>query len=252
MMRRIFCQTVVLLLLTMSAMAQTMVYDREVSREAQGRIGASLEVPVARWFKVGVGQELRMKSNFTEFDRSSTELDLIFKPVRHLKLEADYMFLASYKQKKNEWVLRHRLNLIVGGYYSVGRWKMSLRERFQVTFRPDTTQYNTQEKIYPSMYLRTRFKVEYKCFSKPLKPYASVEMFNPLTQTQYTSMWIDEMQYRIGLEWRLSKSSTLDFFYMFDHGFGKDVDIKAKKNKVVITDDIEYNHIIGIFYNYCF
>jgi hypothetical protein len=74
-------------------------------------------------------------------------------------------------------------------------------------------------------------------------------MFNPLNQTKYTNQWIDEMQYRLGLEWRLDAFNTLEFFYMFDHSFGNDVDVKSKKDKVIITPETEYNHIIGVFYS---
>jgi hypothetical protein len=236
-------------------MAQTIEYaDEESSTEARLRVGANFQYNPVKGLSLSLEEEARMRNNFCTFDRLYSTFDISYKVNSYFKFGGTYSFIVLYQdgRKKTDyvpyWDLRHRAVAYATGSISFNRFTLSLRERFQATFRTDSL-YNENEVVNPKMYLRTRLKLEYDFFSKPLKPYLSVEMFNPLNQTKYTNQWIDEMQYRLGLEWRLDAFNTLEFFYMFDHSFGNDVDVKSKKDKVIITPETEYNHIIGVFYS---
>ena len=68
--------------------------------------------------------------------------------------------------------------------------------------------------------------------NKHLKPYVSVEMYNPL-QNVNKNNWLSKMNYRAGLEWKIDSVNGLEFYYMFEHEVTKKVG----------------NHIVGVAYN---
>ena len=85
---------------------------------------------------------------------------------------------------------------------------------------------------YVDWTLRSRLKLNYSFMNKHLKPYVSVEMYNPL-QNVNKNNWLSKMNYRAGLEWKIDSVNGLEFYYMFEHEVTKKVG----------------NHIVGVAYN---
>ena len=280
------------LLLAMPALQASGVEDvtdlrSEESSTAQAglRAGASLQYSPVRHLQLDLSEEVRLRDNFTRFDASYTALEISYKALPYLRFGLGYEFQLLYKDGKKStnyeffWQMRHRALANVTGSYKYMRWNFSLREQYQATFRTDLDEEGLLEKANPKMVLRSRFKVTYSFFSKPFKPYASVEMYNPLNHSSFVDdmfgsdltvtrtgdanpgktfrelmrpSWIDKMQYRLGVEWRLDAHSTLEFFYLFEHTFDKDVDVKKDGARVLVSDDRYYNHALGVFYQYRF
>ncbi|MBP5318974.1 MAG: DUF2490 domain-containing protein [Paludibacteraceae bacterium] len=249
------------------------------------RTGVSLQYSPVRHLQLDLAEEVRVRNNFMTFDASYTAFEISYKVHPNIRFGAGYEFQLLYKDGKkstdyvNFWQMRHRALANVTGSYKYMRWNFSLREQYQATFRTDLDAIGQLEKANPKMVLRSRFKVTYSFFSKPVKPFASVEMYNPLNQSAFVRdmmdsdlqvvrtgdanygktfrqlmrpSWIDKMQYRLGVEWRLDAHSTFEFFYLFEHTFDKDVDVKKGGARVVVSDERMYNHALGVFYQYRF
>lgn len=259
--------------LTLSAQDADVISMPSVSvTDARLRLGAGFTYKIVKGLDLDLQEEVRLRNNMGRFDRSKTDIELSYKTCPYVKLGLGYTFSVLYKdgRKKtnyqNYWTFRHRVLANVMFMIPMGRWELSLRERFQAVFRTDTL-YNLNEVVNPSMHLRTRVRLQYKAFSKPLKPYMYVEMYNPLNQPDYikenrywvdkclgTKSWryIDEVDARIGLQWRLTAGSSLDFYYQFEYVMNTDFDVKPVKEIIECTREFSYNHIVGISYNYQF
>jgi hypothetical protein len=108
--------------------------------------------------------------------------------------------------------------------------RLSLRERWQYTYRPETTTdryyfadypslkwtgdmdgWKATEKIYDGKgkeQLRSRLQLEYDKKRANIKPYVNVEL--------YSSWVIDEkIRYTIGTDFKLTKQHSLDVYYRF-------------------------------------
>lgn len=225
-----------------------------------GRIGVELDFELSRHLSLGIENSLRFKNDFKSFDRNYLTAGLSYKPLTYLKAGVGYTFMSLWHDGKKStdykkyWDLRHRVQADVSGILPIGNWKITLRERVLGTFR--TLKFDPLEKVSPEFSLRTKISAEYTSRRRPLTPYVSVELSNTLNVPDFIGRnYIDKIRNRLGLKWRLTRRSYLDFFYRFDVGYNMDVNIDYKKDKVTIKGvDVRtektYTHIIGI--TYCF
>lgn len=131
---------------------------------------------------VGLSTELRMQDNSTTVNRWGIGAELGYKVNKYFKLGASYSFLYGYNADKfktkvtdhykddivdddhwngynkvetftqSNWVMRHRFNVEANATVKLGGWlRISLRERYQYTHRPE--QYENETK--------TKWKVRY-------------------------------------------------------------------------------------------
>ena len=133
---------------------------------------------------------------------------------------AIYEFQVLQKSVEH-FQFRHRVKFVVQPNVSFGRFNLSLREMPQMTYTD-----------YVDWTLRSRLKLNYSFMNKHLKPYISVEMYNPLKKNVGKD-WLSKMNYRAGLEWKIDSVNGLEFYYMFEHEVTKKVG----------------NHIVGVAYN---
>ena len=216
----------------------------------------------SRW-SAGAGVEFRSRDNAGEADRWSVGADVTYKITDWLKASAGYTLLDDHRHKVNNsgkkyadyWGLRHRFNLSLTGAYSIGDLSISLRERWQYTYRPAKTvqRYwnytDDDDDIYygdpvpdkagtdPHTYgikvknvWRNRLQLKYK-LNKTWRPYASVET--------NVSHGLEKIRYAAGTEIRLSKKHWLDAKYLFQTCPNDD-------------DDEGNRHIISLGYTYKF
>jgi long-subunit fatty acid transport protein len=182
-------------------------------------------------------------------DRWSFGANVNYKLTDWLKLSAGYSLLDDHYYKLNDsgkkyadyWGLRHRFNVSATASQSFGNLTLSLRERWQYTYRPETTvqRYYTangteaDEHTYSGKgknVWRNRLQAKYK-LSNMFRPYANVE-------TYMSNGW-DKIRYAVGTELRLNKQHSFDIKYMYQHPFGQD-DTDANR------------HILGLGYTYKF
>ena len=192
-----------------------------------------------------------------EMERRSVGLGLDYKITDWLKAGVSYSLLIDHNNKVNSsgkkyadyWGLRHRFNVQLTASHDFGRLGVSLRERWQYTYRPEKTvdrywNYTDEEddryegaladehtyRGKGSNKWRNRLQLKYK-LTKQWRPYVSAE-------STVGGSGVDKMRYAAGTEIRLTKQHVFDLHYMYQH---------------IYKDDDEANrHILGIGYTFKF
>ena len=150
---------------------------------------------------------------------------------KHMNVDAAY------------WTARHRGTASLTGSFKWNRFKFSLRERYQFTYRMpsqcDRTRlyYNPfheidgQDEFYPitepgdedysymvdekkaksDHKLRTRLEVSYDVKKCPFEPYVEVEVYNELDN----AFAYDKIRYTVGTEYKINKENKLKVFYRY-------------------------------------
>ena len=251
-----------LALLPSSAMAQSDDFGLDFSLEAQKKIN--------KQWSIGLEGELRTRDNTKTVDRWSIGLGVDYKVLKWLKASAGYTFLydnnqnISYYEAADDavldgdaevgdpkkcakyWIPRHRFNVSLTFDKKIfGDFKLSLRERWQYTYRPEHTvseRWSYQDQAYDGKLktysgkgknvLRSRLQLEYDKKGLPVTPYVNAELFNAWS--------LQKVRYHIGLDWKLSKQHSIRAFYRYQHIRNDD-------------DDNEPNiHMIGLGYKFKF
>lgn len=217
----------------------------------------NVEKKISKRLDVGAGVEFRSRDDLKEADRWSFGADVSYKITDWLKASAGYTLLDDHRQKLNSsgrkssdyWGLRHRFNVSLTGSCSFGNLSLSLRERWQYTYRPEKTvdRYWTYTDEEEDRYVgevadqhtyggkgknvwRNRLQLKYKV-NKMWRPYVNAET--------NVSSGLEKIRYSAGTEIRLSKQHWLDVKYLFQKSYGDD-------------DDEGNRHVIGIGYTYKF
>ena len=129
------------------------------------------------------------------------------------------------------WYTRHRATASLSASVKWGRFKFSLRERYQFTHRMRS--YCDRERYYyfersgwdygnPEMItdekkskndhkLRSRFAVSYDIKKCPFEPFAEVEVYNKL---DYAFAY-DKIRYTIGTDYKINKKNKLTLYYRY-------------------------------------
>lgn len=232
--------------------------------EAQDDFGVWSEVNVekkinSRW-DIGASAELRMRDDASEVDRWSAGIDVSYKVAKWLKASAGYSFLndniykVSTKQKVADYYgQRHRFNISLTGSQDFGRLSVTLRERWQYTYRPEKSVWRYYAEGLPyagknadlddddvpykhtfdskaKNVWRNRLQLKYK-LTKQWRPYVNAE-------TYVAKSW-EKTRYSLGTEFRINKQHSFDVKYLFQ-------DIRSNDN------DETDSHIIGLGYTYKF
>lgn len=220
--------------------------------------------------------EFRTADALNEVARYSFSLSTDYKLTSWLKAEAGYVFLrdnnlASFKEEPIDeedlgwviqqgeltdayWTTRHRVNVALVGSVKVDRVKISLRERWQYTYRPETSKTETDYVFYdPSLplepevgepkskivkgkgsnVLRSRLQVAYDIKGVPFEPYASVELYN-----DFKDLKLKKTRYTIGGDYKITKQHSVGLYYRYQDFSG--------------NDEGESTHILGVGYKFKF
>ena len=204
---------------------------------AQDDLGSSLSVDITKKIiprlNLSLEEDFRLRDNLSEVDRFSTTLELSYKPWKFLKLGGAYN-LINYNHDTKGWEVRHRYYFFATGSYRFNRFTVSLRERFQSTYRVGVKE--TSKRANPKLYLRSRLEVEYDIRNCKFEPFASVELYNTLNDPQGNKM--NKLKYTAGSKYKMNKRNSLQLYYRY----------------VNFKDDDEGNgkHMIGAGYSYKF
>ncbi len=219
-----------------------------------GSVGA--EKKISKKLTIGAEAEYRSRNNAGKTDRWSVGIDAEYKLLPWLEAGAGYDFLYNNVEKytyHNDGTVnkyakfnlpRHRLHLDLTGTAKMGAFKLSLREQWQYTYRPEKTiserydydqeGYDGEEKTYSGKgknVLRSRLKLTYNIPHCPVSPYTSAEMYN--------SWNIEKSKYTAGADWNINGQHKLGIYYQYQN-VNDDYDDEADR------------HIIGISYNFKF
>ena len=220
--------------------------------------GAEVEKKVNKQLSVGVEAELRTRNDFKTMERWSLGLAASYKFNKWLKADAGYTLLntnfredISYKSsgaynnwRPSYWGIRHRVHASLTGTYKFqNNLRLSLRERWQYTYRPEKTvtrwdfdNESWEDKVRAGKgknQLRSRLQLEYDKKKALLTPYASVELYN--------SWAIEKIRYTVGTDINVTKSHTFNVFYRYQN-------MKNVEEDVYDPD----MHYIGVGYKFKF
>lgn len=202
------------------------------------------------------------------FKKSYTTIDLAYAPVKYVKLDAGYSlkilgadstWSAAKKADANEWI-RHRVFFSVTGTYKFDHVKVYLRERALLEMRTDSV--NPLEKNAYDWQLRSRLGAEGSLQGTALKLYGWAELSNTLNAPTYQQKYakndpttgsghqfVSHVRTQAGIKWRVSKLSTLDFYYRFTYAYDRDINITKTKGYIRLTEERLFVHSIGVSYN---
>ena len=210
-----------LLLLISSILIVSNLFAQDVFvQDFRTRFSLSLNYKPIKEITLNWTEEARFKNNSSKFDRLYSGLGITYNAHKNFSMGAIYEFQVLQKSV-DHFQFRHRVKFVVQPNVSFGRFNLSLREMPQMTYTD-----------YVDWTLRSRLKLNYSFMNKHLKPYVSVEMYNPL-QNVNKNNWLSKMNYRAGLEWKIDSINGLEFYYMFEHEVTKKLG----------------NHIVGVAYN---
>ena len=241
--------TAFLAVVSLTAMAQT---------EGGLIAGAEVEKKVNKQLSVGVEVEMRTRNNFKTMERWSLGVSASYKFNKWLKADAGYTLLntnfredISYKSsgaynnwRPSYWGIRHRVHASLTGTYKFqNNLRLSLRERWQYTYRPEktVTRWDFDNSCWEDKVrsgkgknqLRSRLQLEYDKKNALLTPYASVELYNAWA--------IEKIRYTAGTDINVTKNHTFNVFYRYQN-------MKS-------VDDGDYDpdmHYIGVGYKFKF
>lgn len=187
-------------------------------------------------------------------EKVSIGIDATYKLLKWLKVQAGYDLqdvrydgrLSSSGKYYNSvaWHIRHRISASATGQLAMGRWKLSLRERWTYTYAPsftcDRTNVNEGSDAYGTVWtfsrpckakntLRSRLSAQYSIRHSILAPYASVELFN--------AWQLEKVRYSVGTELKFSQQHSLKLYYLYQS---------------VTDDDDTDRHVLGAGYKFSF
>ena len=244
----------------LAAMATILASVLPVTAQSEGGmvLSAEAEKKIDKNLSVNVEANMRTRNDFKTMDRWSVGIGAQYKLTSWLKADAGYVLLddnnrakttykasgAENKWRPSYWSIKHRVYASLTASYKLSNnIKLSLRERWQYTYRPETTtqrwDYDEDEwenKVISGKaksILRSRLGIGYDNKRSLLAPYANVELYN--------AWGIDKVRYTVGTDIRLGKQHTLTAFYRFQ-------DVRN-----VSADDYDPDmHYLGLGYKFKF
>lgn len=220
-----------------------LVLSAEASHKFTKRLSASFEA------------EFRSRNDFRTADRVSIGPSVSYKVLPWLKASAGYNLLIDNNREKityqddgvsynnwrpSYWSLRHRFNVSLTASHKVQRVEVSLRERWQYTYRPgkmidnfdfDNGEWEDHEvRGKGKNVLRSRLQLEWDIPKCKFDPFASVEF--------HTTRDLEKTRFIVGVGHTIKKKHAFKAFYRYQlTGSGSD----------------EPNiHLLGLGYTYKF
>ena len=233
---------------------------------------------VNKKFSVGLEAEMRTRDDVKTVDRWSLGVQAGYKVLPWLKASAGYILLYdnnekySYydddddvvkrdigvesgflKRSAQYWGTRHRFHVSLTGSHKFGKLTLSLRERWQYTYKPEYTidarriYFDEDDEEYVAEgfldgkshtyrskaknVLRSRLMAEYKIKTIPITPYVSAELFN--------SWGLEKTRYTIGTDYSINKRNTVSLYYRYQHVSDND-DNEADRHLVGLSYQVKF------------
>lgn len=265
-----------LLLLPVLSVAQEKNYvetDPTFTTGARVAVGAEVNL-IPRTLDLSVSEQLRLGDNFSRFQRSYTTVGLDCKLLPWLKAGLSYSFIENNSTSKG-WGMRHRGAFALTESFKVDRWKISFREKVQVTHRSDSVNlYQSPQNVWV---LKGRVKAGYNLPHSRFTPYASAEArilmngVNPDAfeydskkgrwsnpDPQYNDVYLNRVRLIGGTTYKMRNRNVLDLYVVADLKYDLDIDFnsdgKQKKTTSGYADYLFLNdsYFVGFGVSYTF
>lgn len=254
-------------LLTLPGLVRAQGTVNALESDFATRASIAVDKKLARGLHLSAEYQLRTESGLSRINRHQASLGLNYKFNDYFKGGLEYTFI--YHNGSSAWSPRHRAGVFLQGGFNAGDWRFTLRENFQWTHR--TGDFNTYQNTPDLFTLKSRFKVQYKGF-KSVTPYAYVELKNVFNDPSLKATWNSATssysdysflgygdtyfsRYRgsLGLEWKINKHNSLEFYGLVDYLYNKDIDTNKSGTKLKsLTWDQTLRTTIGVGYTFKF
>ena len=271
----------ILMFLPLAGKAQNKELDytlTEPTIQTGARFDANLEITlIPKTLHLNLQEEVRVNDNFRHMQKSYTSASIEYKALSWLKIGAEYSFILN-NSYSDGWEARHRGSFSLTESLRAGRWKFSMRERFQVTHRTDSV--NLYQSPRNEISLKTRLKIGYDVPGSHFEPYISAEtrfLLNGVRPSrfiyyestgrwanpypEYSDAYLNRLRLKLGTEYKCSKKNELDFYIIADMNYDLDIDFSSKGNqKTDLTSAtgfadylfVKNSYFIGIGISYTF
>lgn len=239
----IFIMAGMLLPLCLSAQTET----TDGGFDFRSRTSASVDWKLCKGLHLEGGYEMRTADKFSRIERHQAGLGLNWSPIKHLNVGGGYTFIGHYDSDK-VFKPRHRFYFDIGGGYKFGAWKLSLKERLQLTHKSyDVNEFQQAPNL---LELKSRLKLSYKGFAH-LEPYVYAELrncfngpsfsygydestgkFSDYKFLGYKDTYINRVRGAVGVQWNIDRHNGIDFKFMTDWCSDKVIDTNAKGTKL--------------------
>jgi len=194
--------------------------------ETGGVLGVGYELKIMKGWHLYAEGDVRFDAHFTHYARGKVGVgtDYTFWKKR-MKVGVEYNFLNYHDREDQLFDNRHRIKGFVTIAPKFGAWKVGWRCMAQSTFRDER---RGDYKFNPKTYLRNRLSVAWSIPQTRLKLHASEEFWWRLYKPGDNI--IDQLRSVIGLEYKINKHHTLDFFLRSDN----EVQVKNPENVLYV------------------
>ena len=244
-MRKINLFWPALLLCSTVAMGQT--ETMETSSDFATRTSVGVDWKITKGLHLDAAYELRTVDKLARIERHQLDVGIQYSPVKHFDIGAGYVFIGHYDSEK-VYKPRHRAYVDLTGSYKFGDWKLSLRERLQLTHKAyDVNPYQQTPNL---LELKSRLKLAYKGFDA-LEPYVYAEVRHCLNgpsftadydevseryinyqSTGYSDAYLNRSRGAVGLKWAITDNHAVDFRLLADRYREKVIDTNAEGTKL--------------------
>ena len=204
-------------------------------------------------------EEIRLKDNFSNPGKAYSNLSASFKLLPWLKAGTSYSFIMT-KNSAGEWRARHRGAVSLTASVRLGDFKVSLREKFQATYK--AYEVNPYQSPQTDLALKSRLKIEYDPVYSKWTPYVAAEVRNCFNAVEpssfvygtytwqkydgetsswadrtrtcygnltpsYSDIYINRIRFNLGTEWKFAQNQSLDMFLIFDYNMDLPVDFTS-------------------------
>lgn len=195
------------------------------AQETDNGLWTSVEIKkkLTKGLAISLEEEYKMRDNFSKTDKFETTIDLSWKPLSFLKggiayCRIDYNHPINNSNTVEYWELRHRYIAYLMGSYDIGRFSLSLKEKFQQTNRVGVDP--SVNKSNPTNVIRSKFEVDYNIKKSPFTPFASVEVYYALNepdgvQDPTATQMVTEIRNAIGVEYAIKKNLVVEAGYLY-------------------------------------
>ena len=218
--------------LAVAALILAAVTPATAQSEGGLTLSAQAEKKIDKKLSVSLEAGMRTRNDFKTMDRWSLDLGASYKLTKWLKADLGYMLIDQNNHEKinyktsgaydtwrpSYWQLRHRVYASLTGTVKLGsNFKLALRERWQYTYRPETTtqRWDFDDETWEDdvrggkakHVLRSRLGIAYEKKNALFSPYANVELYN--------GWGIQKVRYTVGTDIQLNKQHSLTAFYRY-------------------------------------
>ena len=236
-------------------MCATIVPTPSLADDAGLVVSAEASHKLSRGLNAGFEVEFRSRNDFRTADRLSLGPSISYKLLPWLKASAGYNLLidnnredityqadgVSYNNwRPSYWGLRHRFNVSLTASHKIKRVEVSLRERWQYTYRASKTIDNFdfdkgewedhEVRGKGKNVLRSRLQLEWDIPKCKFDPFASVEF--------HTTRELEKTRFLVGVDHTIKKTHSFKVYYRYQLTSG--------------SSDEPNIHLLGLGYTYKF